>query len=233
VINFDKFSHVGHVRERNEDTLFVRESQGLFVVCDGMGGHSSGDVASRIAAEELGRCLEGLNPLNRAESADDRARYLTAAVGAANEAVYKASCEQGRHGMGTTVVVVLLAPGAVVVAHVGDSRAYCRRDNTLRQLTVDHTLGEVRKASGDMEPGPYDHHLVHAVGVDRRTVVTVRCFATEPGDVLLLCSDGLYNEVDPLRLLELMGRPTAGEQLLAEALDAGARDNVSGIVVRL
>lgn len=253
------FSHRGRVRSSNEDATHVNDAAGLYVVCDGMGGHAAGEVASQLAVSVVGAALAGLPPLralagqSREPVISARAQALHEAVCAANAAVWhKAQVDRACEGMGTTVVAALLVPGGVVVAHAGDSRVYLQRrvgnaradgsartdeDVNLYLLTSDHTVGDELLAGGhtdayaQMDPS-YRAGITRALGLEERVDVVVQVYDTSPGDVLLLCSDGLYSEVLPEELGPALADDYVCETLLSLALRRG-RDNVTGVVVRI
>jgi PPM family protein phosphatase len=205
-------TELGHVRARNEDALLVAGEDGLAAVFDGLGGHPAGDVASATAAASLRDA-----GLGAASSAED----LVAALQAAHDAVTAAADEDpDRTGMATTAVVATLAGGTVLVAHVGDSRAYLRHgDGRLEQVTRDHGMGG---------------YITQALGLDRGVDPDVVELATPPASRLLLCSDGLSNMVDAADIGALLGAgdaTAACDALVEAALDRGGIDNVTVVVV--
>ena len=204
-------TEIGHVRSRNEDALLVAREDGLLAVCDGLGGHPAGDVASAVAVDSL-----------RASAAEAAGSQdgLVAAVHAAHDAVVAAaSAHPERSGMATTVVVATLGDGTVRVAHVGDSRAYLLDpDGQLAQVTRDHGMGG---------------YITQALGLDRGVEPDLVELETPPGSRLLLCSDGLSNMVDPDAIASLLGSGDAEkacDSLVEEALDRGGVDNVTVVV---
>jgi protein phosphatase len=204
-------TEVGHVRARNEDALLVALDDRLLVVCDGLGGHPAGDVASATAVESLRAS---------APSAATSADALVDALRTAHAAVVSAAGEEGdRAGMATTVVAATLADGTATVAHVGDSRAYLRDpDGALTQVTRDHGMGG---------------YITQALGLDRDVVPDVVEVPTPPGARLLLCSDGLSNMLDADSIGVLLGRGDAQEAcdaLVDEALNRGGLDNVTVVL---
>lgn len=207
-------TEVGHVRVRNEDSLLVVREHGVLAVCDGLGGHPAGDVASEVAAESL-----------RASAADAArsAEGLLAAVHEAHDAVVAAAAEHPeRTGMATTVVVATLGDGSARVAHVGDSRAYLLDTHgTLTQVTRDHGMGG---------------YITQALGLDRGVEPDVVELSTPPGSRLLICSDGLSNMLDSEAIATLLGSGDAEKAcdgLVGEALDRGGIDNVTVVVAVL
>ena len=218
---------IGLVREGNEDSYLVE--QPLFAVADGMGGHRGGEVASRLALETI----ESL--FRRGEGA------LAEQVQEANRAVYeRSSMDRAVAGMGTTLTAALVEADRARLAHVGDSRAYLFRRGELRMLTEDHTLvnrmvqqGEITEA--EAERHPQRSVVTRALGVERSVPVDEVIVDLEPGDRLLICSDGLTSMVDDAAIADLLGHQAdpqrAAETLVDAANRAGGVDNTTVIVV--
>lgn len=225
---------VGNIRENNQDDMLIVEDS-LFVVADGMGGHVAGEVASREAVEAMQAAFT--SPASPA-SEDD----LRQAVRTANGAVWKrGSDEPSYRGMGTTVTAVAVIDGdQLAVANVGDSRTYLLRDDELHQLTQDHSFVQEAVRSGQLtrsqaESHPRRSQLTRALGVSDDVDVDVQTLDPVSGDRLLLCSDGLWDEVgDELIAMVLSGRKDpeeAASELVRWAKEAGGRDNITVIVV--
>ena len=225
-------SHVGRVRTINQDDCaeFVKQDgMQLLVVADGMGGHLGGEVASRTAVEAIGESI-----LN---GSGDPENMLERAFDAANQRVFdRASEEAELHGMGTTGVALLLDPsGAAWVAHVGDSRAYLLRGGRLERITDDHSwvfheMQNKRLTPEQARVHPNRNALLRAIGVDPEVDVDVIQIDLVGGDRLLLCSDGLWNEVDDKTIGTVLAdlEPKACVQRLVDlANDAGGHDNVT------
>ena len=222
---------IGSVRERNEDAIVVGER--LVAVADGLGGHAGGELASRLATELLAASFQGSS-----------VEELATAVRAANWVVWeRASSASSLKGMGTTMCAAgLVADGALAVVHVGDSRAYLASEGSVQRLTDDHTVtadlvrnGELTEA--DAVGHPQRAILTRALGVGPDVQVDAVRRPVEPGDVLLLCSDGLFNLVpdDEIGSALLSGRePQAtADELLELALSRGGTDNVSVVVAEV
>ncbi len=226
---FGSRTDVGRVRDHNEDSLAVAPP--LYVVCDGMGGHAAGEVASEIAASTIAE----LAP----QHAD--AEALGQAVEAANHAIIRAANEGlGRAGMGTTCTAAVLDHERLVIAQVGDSRAYLLHKGRLQQLTRDHSLMADMIESGQITPAEAKTHprravITRALGSSPRTQPDLYEINVEPGDRLLLCSDGLSGMVEDdqlARTLSLVEDPQeCASQLIDEANRAGGLDNITAIVV--
>lgn len=228
-VSFGSRTDVGLVREQNEDSLIVRPP--LYVVCDGMGGHEAGEIASEIAVN----VISGSAP----EYPD--ASELGQAVEEANLAIMRAAAEGvGRVGMGTTCTAAMLQGERLVVAQVGDSRAYLLHDGNIQQLTRDHSLVADLVEAGHITPEEARFHpqrsvITRALGSDPHMRPDLYEINVQTDDRLLLCSDGLYSMVDDYTIegiLEAHEDPQqAAEELVAAALKAGGHDNVTVIVV--
>lgn len=220
----------GRVRRRNEDS-FVLDPP-LFAVADGLGGAQAGEVASRLAAAAFREYhdADGLEPEER----------IAAIVQEANRRIYeRARSDADVSGMGTTVTAALLTNGRVVLAHVGDSRGYRIREGTLEQLTEDHSLVADLMRSGRLTPEEADAHpqrsvITRALGTDPKVDVDTLALDVEPGDLFLLCSDGLTTMVadeDILRVVaEADGLDTAARELVRAANAGGGEDNITVVL---
>src|SRR5215210_5133442 len=207
-------TEVGHVRQRNEDALLVEPEAGVYAVADGMGGHPAGDVASAVAIARVKEVL-------RDYDGSDPGAVVGGALKEAHAAVLAASeDEPSRRGMGSTAVVVLVAPDEAWVGHVGDSRCYLANGEGLRPVTEDHGAGG---------------YLTQALGLERGIQPDVAQVPLASGDRMLLCTDGLTNMVDEARIAEILreadGAQAACDALTAAALDAGGVDNVTSVVI--
>jgi serine/threonine protein phosphatase PrpC len=225
-------SDTGRQRRANEDSLLARAP--LFVVADGMGGAQAGEVASRIAVESF---QQGLGDTAEPEAA------LAALALAANSHIHElshANVEQA--GMGTTLTALYVGEEEVSIAHVGDSRAYCLRDGELLRLTDDHSLVDELIRQGRLTPEEAVEHpqrsvITRALGPEGTVEIDTRSYRARHGDVYLLCSDGLTTMVDEGELAaELLAHPRlhdAGEALVRDANEAGGRDNITVLLLRL
>ena len=231
-------TNIGKVRAANEDTLILDPGLGLYAVLDGMGGANAGDVASQLASDTIREYVQhralALTPCD----------LLEQAIIAGSAAVYSAAqIEADRHGMGTTVVACLVVdPSYIVVAHVGDSRAYLLRGGRLQPLTRDHTIVEELAGRGlltpdEVERHPYKNVLSRNLGSRPDARVDVIEVEVRPGDRLLLCSDGLYGYASADAIQYVLGSGDAPEEvardLIELALRGGGGDNVSTIVIEV
>jgi len=231
-------SDPGRVRRNNEDAVAFDSTAGLAVLADGMGGLDAGEVASAVAVEAIFDALQAGS--KRSEGT------LASAIEAAN-AVVRQAAERAQSDMGTTVVVWLSnLPGQCFVAHVGDSRVYRLRDGVLRQLTVDHSMVQQMIDDGvlsEVEARTSIHRnvITRALGLEARVRVDVRSWVYVPGDLFLLCSDGLTDMVPDEEISRVLcdtldGSPgslaSVAEALVASANEAGGNDNISVLLVR-
>jgi PPM family protein phosphatase len=225
-------SDTGLQRRANEDSLLARSP--LFVVADGMGGAQAGEVASKIAVEAF---ADGLADTHEPESG------LAARAIAANARIHELSHSNAEQaGMGTTLTAAYVAPGEVAIAHVGDSRAYCLRDGALTRLTDDHSLVDelVRQGKITAEEAvdhPQRSVITRALGPEPAVEIDTLSYQARPGDVYLLCSDGLTTMVPEARIAEILAAKErlrdAGEELVVAANRAGGRDNITVVLFRL
>jgi serine/threonine protein phosphatase PrpC len=240
-------SDVGCVRTHNEDAFRIDPELGLYLVCDGMGGHAAGEVASATAAAEMHRYIVAQRAQiqafdGSAEAVQALASLVGQAVLHASKAVYDvASGDKGKHGMGTTCVVLLTAGGKGVMANVGDSRLYLSRDRQLYQLSTDHNFLNEAIAQGMLSAeqaalSPHAHVLTRAVGTQPSVCPDMLVFDVLPGDTFLLCSDGLYEYTrDPEELCSMLGVVSLKDipgHLVKKALEGGGHDNITAVVVR-
>jgi len=243
-------THVGMKRNHNEDNLLLLPEERLFVVADGMGGHSSGEIASKIAVDELAEFFRMTSqdaeitwPYKMDKSKNYDENRLATGIKLANVRIFqKASSEQKYKGMGTTIVSVYFAnDSSVVVGHVGDSRVYFFRDGTLRQITEDHSLlNDYLKAKKltpeEIEAFPHKNVIVRALGMKDTVVVDVNRVEPKPGDVYLLCSDGLSGMVPDAQIQQVLQNQKDLQKAAAMLIDAananGGIDNVTCVLAR-
>jgi protein phosphatase len=225
-------SDLGRQRQGNEDNYYVRAP--LFVVADGMGGAQAGEVASELAVAQFEHGLpDGRDP----------AEALVELIQAGNAQIHaQARADAPRAGMGTTVTAAYLTDDVVVVAHVGDSRAYLLRDGDLIRLTKDHSLVGELVARGKLTEEQAEQHpqrsvITRALGPEANVQVDVDIFPAKAGDLFLLCSDGLTSMVHEPQLRPLFddseSLETLGKRLIDAANAAGGRDNITVILFRL
>ncbi len=239
----------GMVRSHNEDAVYANPAFGLAVLADGMGGYNAGEVASGMAVSLLGAELEKAFRKTAPYRMDAAGKLyahtaLEHEIARANAAIFQAAQSQPQYaGMGTTLVVTAFYDNMMTVAHIGDSRLYRLRGEDFQLLTRDHSLLQEQIDSGMITPEEARHSqnknlVTRALGVDPAVQPEIRDYDTMPGDIYLLCSDGLNDMVQDeevaLTLRTLAANlGLAATQLIQTANDSGGRDNVSVILVRI
>lgn len=229
-------SDVGLVRKDNEDNYLVSPERGLFVVADGMGGHVGGQVASTLAIQIID---ESVNPALKSIQPD---QLLLSALEKANQEIYSRGKQEQYFGMGTTVTAALFSEEQVHLAHIGDSRAYLLRDKELTLLTQDHSLVNELFQSGSLtleeaKNHPQRHVLTRALGTDEKPQIDVFSMAVQAGDLLVLCTDGLYNHVPAEDILQVileadLDLKKSVDNLVNLALERGGNDNITVALVQ-
>jgi len=224
------------VRSNNEDAFGVYRDLSLYIVADGLGGHAGGEIASRLAVEAI-RDRISLTSERGGKIEDD----LIEAIKGANTSINILAKEQSLLGMGTTVVVARIEGDRAIIAHVGDSRAYLIRGMTITQVTRDHTIVEeyVRiglLSSQDARYHPYRHILSRALGTSGDVEIDVAEIRLEPGDTIILCTDGLTNMLTDKDILNTVAelRPSPRkitETLISQANRNGGIDNITVITI--
>jgi serine/threonine protein phosphatase PrpC len=237
---------VGHKRTHNEDSFLVDEALSLFVVADGMGGHAAGEVASAQAVKSIQRAFAEDAPVLDAFAREPIAESREQVAGLMEKAILRActdihalaSATAEKRGMGTTVVALVIAGQKAIIGHVGDSRIYLYREGKVRQLTEDHTIiqeqlkrGLITKAQ--VATAENRNVITRAVGVQSSVAVDTVVTDVLPGDLFLLCTDGLHGYLADDELPRLCGeeRERLADKLIALALDRGGKDNVTAVVV--
>ena len=227
VIQLGHGTDPGRKRRRNEDDYVVEPP--LFAIADGMGGAQAGELASSLAAGAV-RDDEGV--------VGSGERHVTELIQEANRRVYQRSSEDAAaSGMGTTMTVALVEDGTVVFGHVGDSRAYLIRDGKLAQLTEDHSLVAELVRSGKLSPEEAETHpqrsvITRALGTDPDVDVDTFSIQTQPGDLFMLCSDGLTSMVEDEVILQIVEKhredlQAATKALIRAANKGGGEDNIT------
>jgi len=243
-LEFINISDNGRKRPHNEDSAVTDARIGLAVVADGMGGYKAGEVASAIAGMlVLTRVREGLAHLNSGDPAAAAGQLLSDSIAEANALIFRTAQEEAQcQGMGTTVVSTLFHDNRIVIAHVGDSRIYRFKNNKLTQLTVDHSLMQELIDRGFYTPEEAAENtpknlVTRALGIEQSVQVDVRHEAAEPGDVYLLCSDGLNDMVDDEEIRLTLSKysanlVSAAHELVRLANANGGKDNISVVLAR-
>jgi serine/threonine protein phosphatase PrpC len=243
-------THSGMVRAHNEDSVAADATCGLVVLADGMGGYNAGEVASGIAVSvtmtETAQPLKNASPIARDEESGEELAVvlLGRSIQKANASIYQAAQSDAQYaGMGTTIVSALFYDNRMVVAHVGDSRLYRLREETLEAITRDHSLLQEQIDCGMISVENARHSqnknlVTRAVGIDAELIPEIHVHDVAVGDIYLLCSDGLNDMVEDDDIQSILyamqgNLALAAEQLIQTANDNGGRDNVSVILVKV
>ncbi|MCW5804254.1 MAG: protein phosphatase 2C domain-containing protein, partial [Deltaproteobacteria bacterium] len=243
---------MGKVREHNEDAHFFDADLGLFIVCDGMGGHAAGEVASAIAirtirqkwsSDMVQQVADGWLDQKTPEAKKQLFAVVRGGVIAAHDAILgEAARDEAKAGMGTTLVGAMIVGNDMVFAHAGDSRAYLVRDQIAMQLTEDHTLLARLLAAGidvdvSGEGSRFRSMLTNALGIGKEVKVSTFVVPLADGDRFLLCSDGISEYVKEEEVGEVLSKQPsparAAQKLIELALDRGGGDNATAVVVRV
>jgi PPM family protein phosphatase len=242
-------TNVGRKRQHNEDNFSILSEHGLYIVADGMGGHASGEVASQLAIDTIRDFYEMTKDdpertwpykMDRAKGYEEN-RLITS-IKLANLRIYEhAQRDAKQRGMGTTIVVLFTVEDGVYCAHVGDSRVYRIRDNTLEQLTEDHSLLNDYIKMKHLTPEeianfPHKNVIVRALGMKETVKVDTRFEVPKGGDTILLCSDGLAGPVSDDEILQIVVNSpdlkTASRRLIDRANENGGPDNITSVLAR-
>ena len=242
-------TNVGMKRAHNEDAFEVIDDENLFIVADGMGGHASGEVASKMA-------IDTLRDFFKATSADPEATWpykmdksrgyeenrMITGIKLANLRIHESAQREPKlRGMGTTIVTTLVIDDGVLIAHVGDSRVYRIRDGKMEALTDDHSLLNdyikmKRLTEEEIENFPHKNVIVRALGMKDTVKVDTRLDHPQPGDLYVLCSDGLCGPVTDEEIHELASSTNDLKQAVARLIDRananGGPDNVTAVLVK-
>lgn len=248
-LRFAVRTHVGLVRDENEDNFVVMPARGLYVVADGMGGHAAGQVASEICVKAIADFYNGSERLPRATfsltpTVGQSTRNLEHAMLMANRAIFQASLEVGsRQGMGTTVVGLQFTGDTVAICHAGDSRAYLLRGGRIAQVTPDHSLSNFlfsvgRDAEARLAAATMSNVIMRALGLEGDVEIEAQELTVQPGDRFLLCSDGLSDLVSDSQLEFYLSDAhlsleDMSDRLVERALQAGGRDNITVLIVEV
>ncbi len=230
----------GRKRPSNEDAFAYSVEHGVYLVCDGMGGAAAGEIASSLAVEETIKHLS--RRIGNGTETGDLAQLAEEAVVVANEAIYKRAERNYQFtGMGTTLVGLIVDERRVLVFNVGDSRCYLLRNRRIQQLTLDHSLVEEQVRMGQMTPSealrsPLKNVITRALGTQTRVTPDVFEREAEPGDLFLLCSDGLTRELSDAQIESLLCSDftlaVLCSKLVEAAKNAGGNDNITCLLVR-
>lgn len=247
-IRYAAKTDVGMKRTHNEDYFSLIEDEQLFIVADGMGGHASGEVASKMAAETISEFYqhtkdeEATWPFKMDRSLSFLENRLVCGVRLSNLRIFEKACREMRYkGMGTTIVTALINGDKAYLGHVGDSRGYRIRKGEIVQLTRDHSLLEdYKEAKPDMTEEeernfPHKNVITRALGMRETVQVDIKSHQIEDGDFYILCSDGLSGMLSDPKILEIVDNADTLERAVAELTDsanrAGGTDNVTTLIL--
>ncbi len=247
-IRYAAKTDVGMKRTHNEDYFSLIEDEQLFIVADGMGGHASGEVASKMAAETISEFYqhtkdeEATWPFKMDRSLSFLENRLVCGIRLSNLRIFETACREMRYkGMGTTIVTALVSGDKAYLGHVGDSRGYRIRNKEIVQLTRDHSLLEdYKEAKPDMTEEeernfPHKNVITRALGMRESVQVDIKSHQIEDGDYYILCSDGLSGMLSDPKILEIVINADSLERAVAELTDsanrAGGTDNVTTLIL--
>lgn len=239
-MNYYAKTDIGKVRNKNQDQAIVNvntKDQIVAVVCDGMGGHRSGEIASRVVIEHVVSCFNCIPPF---DNESEVKKWLKETINEADIIVKKMAMQNiEHHGMGTTIVVAVFMENMLYISHVGDSRAYIYKNNQLLQVTKDHTLVNelIERGAISLEEGKHHsqkHVLMQAIGAD--TKLEPSLIELEFADsLLLLCSDGLYNSLDEEKIKAVISKnqkvPDMVNEMIDLANECGGYDNIAVAII--
>ena len=250
-VKYAALTDVGRKRPHNEDNYLVDEKHRLYLVCDGMGGHEKGEVASQIAVTRVKEFFEEneKDPMSTWPNPENPeiprlVQMFSNAIQDANWHIFHQSQKgSGARKMGTTAVGIAVGEKELVVAHVGDSRCYLIRDGQIEQVTEDHSLlaDYIKHASlteEEIKNFQYKNIILRALGMKKRVDVDTKQIRPKVGDIFLLCSDGLSGEVEDPQMLDIVNRyqddlDTAVKELINAANEHGGRDNITTILLKI
>jgi serine/threonine protein phosphatase PrpC len=239
-------TNVGMKRQNNEDNYLINDGLGVYVVCDGMGGHAGGEYASQIAVTTVEEVLANIRDENPdVDGATDEQitqEKIKYAVRLAGKRIYeRAQADPEFRGMGTTAVILLFRRTNPNLAHVGDSRGYLIRGGEITQRTEDHSWVNEQIKAGLITPEAAKHHrfrniITRSLGFQEEVEIDTQVLRAEPGDLYLLCSDGLSNLVEDAEMCEMLVENSFQETLhmLVEiACQRGGDDNITAVIARV
>lgn len=250
-IEFAAVTDIGKIREKNEDNVLISSDLGLGVVADGMGGHSAGEIASNIAVSVLTETVRKVNngqlkiPDNFLPKLENTERKILMAANLANAAIYStAQSSEVYRMMGTTLTGVLFDKDSAIAVHVGDSRLYLFREGKIVQITTDHSLAmeHVRRGlltRAEADRSKIQNVLTRAMGIKKNIEFDLLKFPVRAGDILLLCSDGLYKGLSEAEMGTLL---TAGKDvsivklckhLVRVSNEQDGQDNISAVLIKI
>ena len=232
----ERISDIGNKRTLNEDTIGIHEDMkyNLFIVCDGMGGHNAGEVASAMAKDTV------IGSMETGFDEQDPVSSMEHAVSLANDEIFALSLTDSHlNGMGTTVTAALSFQGKLYVAHVGDSSLFWIRDQRIKKVTKDHSLVQELVDSGNLDQEDAKHHpnkniITRAVGTKNKVIVDTFVLDTTKEDIFVLCTDGLTDYVSDEEILAIIigqeDKKKAVVELKDLAIERGGKDNITLVI---
>ena len=231
----------GRERTINQDYILCSDAEDLYAVADGVGGHNSGEIASRMAVEYI-EAYARKNPIREVGGKEALIPYFSSCLNGINQLILRQGSDGRNAGMATTMVLLHLKEENAYIVNIGDSRAYLLRENHLIQVTEDHTYVNELLKKGSITKTEALHHpernmITRALGSEEKLVPDFYTFPVYPGDRILLCSDGLYNEVGTEEIRMLGSTPGTADELVKELIRRanlyGGRDNISVVCVEI
>ena len=234
-------SDTGRVRINNQDSFFVLPDKGVFLIADGVGGHSHGEIASRTVMSDIAERISD-HPIPESAGAEEIKDYFVDLVFKVNRHVYELAGGREVRSMATTLIILYIRDGRAYVANVGDSRLYLIRDNRIMQVTEDHTYVNdlCKKGIIDQEQArehPDRNLITRAIGAEKEVRPDLFMFDAYNGDILLLCTDGLYDMLSDEEIKEIVLKTgnmrDACSRLVDRANEQGGTDNITAVTVRI
>ncbi len=240
-VQYVGLTDLGRVRQTNEDNWIANSDQGLFIVADGMGGQFAGALASKAVVETLpGLIMQHFEKMENLPKGRANRRMAKAIATLSTQIRKQTQCEPGLEGMGSTVVCALVRSNQVIIAHMGDSRAYRLRAGRLKQLTKDHSLVQLLVSSGDITPEEAATHpargrLTRNIGMDGEPLPQTRLLKLKSEDLVLLCTDGLTGMLSDQQIQSILNESAPLEsqcgRLVDAANQAGGKDNITVLLL--
>lgn len=239
-MKFYGISDIGLARMTNQDAWSAEPDLGFFALADGIGGRKGGEVAAQETIKVISKEIRRLSLFsNNFQETIDFSRGIREAIESANSVVHSMSCENEHlQGMGSTLCCLLSTPQLVYYAHVGDSRVYRFRENRLSPLTYDHSLFARWLAKNQRNtPSPPKNIITRAIGMAKKVNPEIACSPSQPGDLYLLCSDGLTDAVENDELQRILSEGVSlqeiSQKMIISAKNSGSNDNITVLTVRI
>ncbi len=241
MVKFGFKSDRGRVRDNNQDSYFVMPEEGIFLVADGVGGHTHGELASRTAMTDIAAFVRD-NPIPAGSDNELIKQYFCNLTELVNEHIFAIAGEQAPRGMATTLIILYIDGDTAHALNVGDSRVYLIRDGVMTQITEDHTFvntlvkrGIISEAEARTHP---DRNMItKAIGADQTIDPDFYTFSIKENDVILMCTDGLYNEVSSENIIQMVNEEDDMRKLCSDLVDKanshGGGDNITVVSVKI